>query len=137
MIASRNDRERQTESRRCSTCKHPKHLSQFSGKCLRCKMCNREYMKWYRNTDGGRESHGEYNAKSGPRPILSDEARVESREANRRRYRASELGKVTHHISVTRRRLRTPTPRSDKVRRTLARLLQRRAELRALKNRRK
>jgi hypothetical protein len=137
MSAYRNDRERLTESRRCSTCKHRKHLSQFSGKCYRCKVCNREYTRWYRATDGGRESHGEYNAKSPARPILTDEARTESREAARLRYRASELGKVTHHISATRRRLRRQTARSPAVRRTLARLLRRRAELRALKDARK
>lgn len=133
MIAFRNERERRTESRRCSTCKQYKHLSQFSSKCYRCKICNREYMRWYRATHGGRESHGEYDAKSAAWPILSDEDRAESREAARLRYRASELGKLTHHISVTRSRLRRHTPRSDRVRQTLARLIRRRDELRARK----
>jgi hypothetical protein len=137
MIAFRNDRERLTESRRCSTCKLPKHLAHFSGKCARCKICNREYIRWYRATNCGRESCREYNAKFSPRSMRTDEDRAASREAARRRYRASELGKVTHHISVTRRKLRRQDPPSVKVQETLARLLARRAGLRAGKDRKK
>jgi hypothetical protein len=137
MIAFRNDRERLTESRRCSTCKLPKHLAHFSGKCARCKICNREYTRWYRATRGGREPCQEYNAKFSPRSMRTDEDRAASKEAARKRYRASELGKLTHHISVTRRKLRQDASRSDRVRKTLARLLQRRAELRARKDRKK
>jgi hypothetical protein len=137
MIAFRNEQEMITESRRCSTCKLPKHLSHFSGKCARCKICNREYTRWYRATNGGREPCREYNAKSSPRSMRTDEDRAELRKADRQRYRASELGKVTHHISVTKRRLRRQTPRSAKVQATLARLLKRRAELKARKDKRK
>jgi hypothetical protein len=118
MIAFRNERERQMQARRCSTCKQTKHLSHFSGKCARCKICNREYTRWYRATRGGREPCEEYNARFAARPVLTVEDRAESKEAARRRYRASELGKLTHHISVTRRKLRQDASRSDRVRKT-------------------
>jgi hypothetical protein len=134
MIAFRNDRERLTESRRCSTCKLPKHLAHFSGKCARCKICNREYTRWYRATRGGREPCQEYNAKFSPRSMRTDEDRAASKEAARKRYRASELGKVTHHISVTRRKLRQQNPPSVKVQKTLVRLLARQAEMRSAKD---
>jgi phage FluMu protein Com len=137
MIAFRNDRERQTQARRCSTCQQPKHLAHFSGKCARCKICNREYTRWYRATNGGRESCQEYNAKLAARLILTDEDRAELKEAARKRYRASDLGKVTHHISVTRRKLRQQNPPSVKVQKTLARLLARQAKLRARQEQRK
>jgi hypothetical protein len=134
MIAFRNERERQTQARRCSTCKLPKHLAHFSGKCARCKICNREYTRWYRATNGGREPSQEYNARLAARLILTDEDRAASKEAARKRYRASELGKVTHHISVIRRKLRRQNPPSVKVQKTLVRLLARQAEMRSAKD---
>jgi phage FluMu protein Com len=137
MIAFRNEVERLTESRRCSTCRKSKHLAHFSGKCARCKVCNREYTRWYRATNGGREPCQEYNTKNAARLILTDEDRAELKEAARKRYRASELGKVTHHISVTRRKLRQQNPPSVKVQKTLARLLARQAKLRARQEQRK